>query len=93
MAHGDYECCAVCDDKLSYDSEAAPKDVLCSGCAVDLAQRGVFVHDVAELAVWMKAAAPVTVVSALGASHFRKCAYTNDIDKLYDDARARAGLA
>ena len=48
MAHGDYNCCAVCDSKLEYSNDAQTKEELCSWCAVNLAQSGVFVHNVVE---------------------------------------------
>ena len=39
MAHGDYACCACCDDKCHYDSNAESKDTLCTSCAVGLSKR------------------------------------------------------
>jgi hypothetical protein len=35
MAHGDYDCCAICDKKMSYSGDPSTKDDLCSSCAVD----------------------------------------------------------
>jgi hypothetical protein len=88
MAHGDYDCCAVCDSKLSYSNDPSTKETLCSSCAVNLAQRGIFVHGVAELTAWMKSAKPATVVSCLDAVGFKSCVYGNEIDDLYEAAKA-----
>ena len=84
MAHGDYECCAVCDSKMGYDPDCDSKNVLCSSCAVDLAQKGVFVHNVAELMEWMeKTPCPYVVTDTLQSVGFRQCLYPNAVDKLY----------
>jgi hypothetical protein len=93
MAHGDYDCCAVCDSKLSYSNDATTKETLCSGCAVNLAQKGVFVHGVTELKTWMIEEHPRVVVSALDSVGFSPCLYPNEVDALYVNAKSHTGQA
>ena len=87
MAHGDYNCCAVCDSKLEYSNDAQTKEELCSWCAVNLAQDGVFVHDVDELKKWMKETNPLVVVTVLTKNHFSTCYYKNEVDDLFNAAQ------
>ena len=87
MAHGDYNCCAVCDSKLEYSNDAQTKEELCSWCAVNLAQDGVFVHNVDELKKWMEETNPLVVVTVLTKNHFSTCYYKNEVDDLFNAAQ------
>ena len=49
MAHGDYDCCAVCDCKLSYNStNPYTKEEICVDCLKALRDNGVNVLDPTE---------------------------------------------
>lgn len=82
MAHADYECCAICDDKMSPgDWETEPKTVLCTSCAVRLAKKGHYITCVDELLEWMrKTPNAVEILDSIG---FKQCYYKNDVDDLY----------
>jgi len=81
MAHADYDCCAVCDRKLSYAGmNATTKEMICSTCAVNLAERGVFVHNVHELIAWIKTSDTEHVRKVLSEVGFSFCYYQNDVD-------------
>jgi hypothetical protein len=88
MAHGDYECCAVCDAKMYYDTEARSKETICSGCVASLAKRGVIVGNVRELIDWMKREQPARVVSVLKAVGLQECYYDNEVDRLFEQLKA-----
>ena len=81
MAHGDYDCCAVCDSKMAYNSgDARTKEDLCASCAVDLAKLGVFVKSGAELLAWMDETPAVEVLVKLHAAGYGRCFYSNPVD-------------
>jgi hypothetical protein len=92
MAHADYNCCAVCDSKLEYSNDARTKEEICSWCAVNLAQDGVFVHDVDELKKWMREENPLTIVTILIKNHFSTCYYKNEVDDLFKAAQQQVQL-
>lgn len=81
MAHGDYECCACCDERGHYDDDAAAKDWLCASCACELARRGVYVHNADEFLEWVKTAEVARMCQVLIELGFRQCYYGNKIDR------------
>lgn len=91
MAHADYACCAICDSKMYYDADAHAKEELCVPCAVDLAERGVFVRSVDELEDWMCRAPKPDVVRILEEIGFRYCLYGGVIDDLARSIGVRGG--
>jgi len=88
MAHADYDCCAVCDRKMSYAIEASTKELICSRCVADLALQGVIVHDVEELMSWIGSDDPGRVVEILDAVGYRRCLYPNPVDDLVATVRS-----
>jgi hypothetical protein len=81
MAHADYSCCAVCDDKLYYAGlDAGTKEDLCTSCALALYKRGVEVTSGEGLLRWAKANPPEHVVSVLASVGFWRCYYSNELD-------------
>jgi hypothetical protein len=81
MAHGDYDCCAVCDNKMAYNSGVATtKEQVRASCAVDLARLGVFVKSGAELLAWMDEAPVAEVLVKLQAAGYGRCFYANPVD-------------
>lgn len=83
MAHGDYNCCAVCDSKQEYSSDAETKGMICSFCVAELAVRGVIVHGVGELIKWIESGDAEFVKTTLQAANFRICFYGCDVDAAY----------
>jgi len=83
MAHADYNCCAVCDSKLSYAGfDATTKKEICSRCVANLAEKGVIVHDVDELIEWVKNEDAEKVAKILKDVKFKFCFYPNEVDDI-----------
>jgi|SRR3990172_4296407 len=80
MAHADYDCCAVCDSKQSFSYDATSKEVVCSYCAVALAQHGVIARNGKELKAWIETADVEVMRHILSEVGFRFCYYQNDVD-------------
>jgi hypothetical protein len=88
MAHGDYNCCARCDSKLSYSSYATTKEEVCADCALDLLElTGERITSGDHLAAWiMRDDVSNAQVVTLGIS---PCFYGNPVD----DAIKHRGIA
>lgn len=81
MAHADYNCCAVCDSKLAYNSwDARTKEEVCASCAVALVKRGVEATTGEALLAWIKATDPAAVLRVLAEVGYCGCFYDNDVD-------------
>jgi hypothetical protein len=94
MAHGDYECCAVCDRKMAYASMAEAKTSICGDCVVALAKRQVFIPNPEALIAWVRDNETEHVRETLKAVGFQQCYYGSDVDdavaaKLGDDFGAK----
>lgn len=85
MAHGDYDCCAVCDKKLSYSRDAQTKDEICPSCIKVLVNLGVQVFFPDELIEWVQDTDPVRVKLVLSEVDFCFCHYPNSVDKVVGD--------
>ena len=84
MAHGDYNCCAVCDKKMAFSYYAVTKEEICSGCAVNLAKLGIFVRNREELLTWMRGNPAGIVLAVLHSVGFSKCYYQNEVDEVFE---------
>lgn len=83
MAHGDYDCCALCDSKLNYNAwEARTKEDLCTGCLKVLHGLDIMVYDGEELHEWIRSHGAEEVVGKLG-PHINQCFYDNLIDRAF----------
>ena len=81
MAHGDYDCCAICDNKQSYNGyDAATKEEICSDCLVALRELDVNVLTVKELLDWLKTEKSAILKDNLARLGFGYCYYENPID-------------
>jgi hypothetical protein len=80
MAHADYECCAICDNKQAYNSSADSKEMICSYCVAEMARNGVIIGSVNELINWINSTDLKTVKDLLIAVGFTSCYYTNPVD-------------
>lgn len=89
MAHADYACCACCDSKEYYYSEAESKDTLCASCAAGLTVRlGIEVSSPSKLLEILKTwpdADNDILFEALKANGFSKCCYWNAIDDAFSN--------
>lgn len=79
MAHGDYKCCAICDNKQEYvGMNKEFKDDICESCresngiatVKQLLEKINFFTDKEELEKWIKEI------------HLCECYYQNDVDDL-----------
>lgn len=91
MAHADYDCCAICDSKLSYSTDALTKEGICPSCLKDLRSQGLNILDVGELTEWINSNDKDTVSKILQAVGFRFCYYYNAIDDLVEKRGIRRG--
>ena len=80
MAHGNYECCACCDEHIAFSADASAKAMLCARCACELARRGVFVHDADEFLAWVKTEEVGRLCQVLIEVDYLQCYYGNDVD-------------
>lgn len=87
MAHGDYNCCAVCDCKRAYSDDAATKAEICMDCLRALHAYGVMVYESEELLAWMRddALTPERRKQILDSCGLAHCHYPNDIDDAYKE--------
>ena len=80
MAHADYECCAVCDTKMTYHGFDAPtKERICPDCMRCLGTAGLHVFTGEEVAAAI-VTDPERVVPILEACGFKTCFYGNPVD-------------
>jgi len=85
MAHGDYDCCAICDCKLNYNPYLAKeKEDICTDCLKKLrdkevALKGRTILTVDELIEWIneEGLEAVKILEEIG---FSECYYVNDVD-------------
>lgn len=81
MAHADYDCCAICDSKQSYNAGGdVAKGEICGECVANLARLGVITGTPEELLAWIKGADPAKVKEVLHGVGFHTCYYGNLID-------------
>lgn len=81
MAHADYDCCAICDDKISYSGFATPatKEDICTKCRRLLQNRNINVVDKEQLLEWIKNTPDAKKIPTdIG---YQKCYYKNDVDE------------
>ena len=75
MAHGDYDCCAICDSKLGFSYDAKTKEEICGPCVADLARLGVIAGTPEELVKWISENPAEKVGPILAAVGFSPCFY------------------
>jgi len=86
MAHGDYDCCAICDSKLSPSRDPETKAEICPYCIKALWKAGVTFGDeiiigVYDLLEWINKTESKEVRRILEECGYRFCYYNNDIDQ------------
>lgn len=93
MAHGDYDCCAVCDRKMAYSHDADTKEAVCTDCGIELfAATGERITTGEALVEWIErtGAPAVAVLDAIG---FSACFYSNPVDAAVKKLREAARTA
>lgn len=83
MAHGDYNCCAICDNKQEYNAfDSKTKEEICTDCLKALRAEGLNILDVEELKNWIKTEQPDKVKIILIKVGYHKCFYDNEVDSV-----------
>ena len=82
MAHGDYNCCAICDCKLDYNRwDPRTKEEICPACLIRLRDLGLPIVTVQEFIEWVEKADIETLKARLKELGFRRCHFSNPVDK------------
>jgi hypothetical protein len=81
MAHADYDCCAICDSKMNYNSGAADtKEALCIDCIERTAELGTPCTRPSQVQEHLKSLSDEAALKWLHDVGFSPCYYPNDID-------------
>lgn len=87
MAHGDYNCCAVCARKLEYAGmNPKHKMRICQNCQKALRDEGAPIITVSELIEWV-AKDPDVAIPTLNEVGFKECHYETEVDTAVNHAR------
>ena len=81
MAHADYDCCAVCDCKMSFSYNSETKEDICEDCLITLRDNNLSISTVKELIGWIKKKDSEKLKEKVGKIGFSKCCYDNDVDE------------
>lgn len=84
MAHGDYNCCAICDSKMEYSYEATTKEDICENCRE---RTGIAaVRQLKEKLLALDFEKRLKFAEEIG---LRKCFYPNEIDELLNPTTSK----
>lgn len=82
MAHADYNCCAICDDKMYYAGfESETKEEICDACLNVINEMDLNISNVEELKKFIESGEYEKVKELLINCGFWFCYYGNEIDK------------
>jgi len=81
MAHADYNCCAICDNKQDYSDNSTTKEEICTECLISLRNANVNVLSVDEFIEWVNDTDKVKLAFKLDEIGYHKCYYRNDVDE------------
>jgi hypothetical protein len=86
MAHSDYDCCAVCSTKMTYNGfDAAHKEQICQSCTADLAKMDVPCRTMEDFLGFLKSSDRTKVKDILQKVGFQPCYYNNAVDDAVSD--------
>lgn len=81
MAHADYNCCAICDDKMNYCGGCAEtKDRICTDCIERSAELGKLITRPAQLIEHLSTLDDAAALVWLHKMGFDPCYYENEVD-------------
>lgn len=81
MAHGDYNCCAICDDKMFYAGwEAETKEEICENCLEELEKLNLNIKNIEDLKRYIKETDYNPLKETLIKLGYHFCYYANEID-------------
>lgn len=86
MAHADYDCCAICDCKMSYNSsEPKTKESLCEECLERINSMGIHVYKLDQVKSLLLRMTNELALEFLHKLHFSPCYYPNPFDQYLID--------
>lgn len=80
MAHGDYDCCLICDCKMSYSHDAKTKEEVCMGCLKVMRERGEILLSQKEVIEFLEAKDDESALEWLNEVGYSPCFYGCDSD-------------
>ena len=82
MAHGDYNCCAICDCKMEYNPyDAKTKEQICVQCIENTIDLGKPITRPEQIEEHLATLSDDAVEIWLRNVEFRCCFYPNDVDE------------
>jgi hypothetical protein len=88
MAHADYNCCAICDDKMEYSGfSAETKEKLCPECIERTAELGKLCVRPADVEVHLRSLDDAAALKWLHDMDFSPCYYENPLDQYLIDRK------
>lgn len=83
MAHGDYNCCAICDDKMDYVGWGAEtKEEICECCLKNIEELNLNIKNIDDLKEYIKSEDYKKLEQNFIKLGFHFCYYENEIDDL-----------
>lgn len=83
MAHGNYDCCAICDCKMEYaDYDARTKEDICDICFKKIKELNLPIETVDDLKKYIKETDCRELEENLIKLKYKFCCYGNEIDEL-----------
>lgn len=80
MAHGDYDCCLICDCKMNYSHDARTKESVCTSCLHRMRHMGTIILTQDELIDFIKQKSDEESIKWLNEVGYRVCFYGNTAD-------------
>lgn len=80
MAHGDYDCCLICDCKMSFSYDARTKEEVCTACLKFMRDRGEILLSQEEVIEFLKARDDESALKWLNEVGYSPCYYRCDSD-------------
>mgnify|MGYP001591995346 FL=1 len=85
MSHGDYHCCCLCDNRLTYGGvHIESKDSICTYCAVKFALDRIIIRDKQEFIDFISTYPVDRLFDFLIYCNFKFCYYPNDVDEIIE---------
>ena len=87
MAHADYDCCLICDCKMSFSYDSRTKEDVCRGCLHVMRKRGEILLSQEEVIEFLKTRDDESALKWLNEVGYSACFYRCDADNYIIDER------
>ncbi len=83
MAHADYDCCAICDNKMDFNAfESTTKESICEECLMNLKEMGFEIKTVEEFReLIFNKLDYIKSKELLIKLNYKFCFYNNELDR------------